>query len=610
MPARSLTSDDVRLRASAHDQDAPDGWVASARRHLARRYAAAHERAVDTGHGEDLERLISWCRVAIGASIVAAIAWGPESLHPPLAHELALAYAIYTGVIAFLFEARRLRMDPRWLHHADLGWATLLTAISGGQSSHAFFLFIFIIIGGGSRWGLVRTMADGAITLAVTCLVSVPALAGLTLWPFEIDQFLVRVASVLSCAVLFGALAERQLVLAGQASALASLVARIEGADRLGRAIREALESTLRLVVARQVFIVIEEIDTRRTVLWHARRQHDAVETAFVELSADERARWMTTLPEGVWGVYAQQKTSVPEDVPVSLALDIEGRTVDARCVVGHPLAGVWPWRSLMLLPLGQEGDWWGRLYVVDPDRRPFMDAWLRFLQTLSRQVGSLLMNRYLLSRLRTRIGSRERARVSLELHDSLVQSLVALEMRLDVLGRRPGGTAAPDEIRDIRTVLHNEILGVRDLMQRLQPIAADAKSLPDELHVLVERFARSTGIAARLEWVVPHLDITPRASQEIVRIVQEALINVRRHSGASTALVRVEADAGGWYLIVEDNGRGLPQTGRFVNGDPQLRKLAPHVIRERVAALGGTLTLVSSAAGLRLEMAFPPPTH
>jgi signal transduction histidine kinase len=210
----------------------------------------------------------------------------------------------------------------------------------------------------------------------------------------------------------------------------------------------------------------------------------------------------------------------------------------------------------------------------------------------------------------RSRIGSRERGRLSLELHDNLVQSLVALEMRLDVLERRGLAEYAVDvaEIKEIRAVLHNEILGVRDLMQRLKPVSVDIHRLPLELETILERFARSTGTAARLDWTVTTLDLPPRACREVVSVIQEALVNVRRHSGASQVRVRVESDAGGWGLIVDDNGHGLDVSGRFPHDHPEARRVGPRVIRERVTALGGTLTIVSSPAGLRLEMAFPPP--
>lgn len=581
-------------------------WLRSARRHLAHAYSGFHARSVDARHRDDIDRLLSWGRLVLGVTLVFAVSGGHEPTHPPIAHVLSAAYAIYAAVVVGVARLWPHRVQGQLLHYADLVWATLLTAVSGGMSSNAYPLFMFVIVSGGYRWGLARSLFDGALIVLVAVGLSVSAAAGMTPWPFEIDLAVMRMSYTVILAVLFGALAERQLVLAGQAAALASVVGRIERSPRLGTALREALDCTLQLLDATEAFLVVDEFDTRRTFLWHASRSGDVTDASYSELTPEARAAWLSPLPEEVCAGYARRKPGTAAvSVPVTLALDGQGRPVAAALAIAQPLAGAWPWRSLMFVPFGEREEGLGRLYVLDLDRRPFLDAWLRFLQTLARQLGPLLMSRYLLRRVRTRIGSRERARLSLELHDSLVQSLVALEMRLGVLARRAlAGDVA--EIDGIRAVLHNEILGVRDLMQELQPVMVDGRRLPLELQTILERFTRSTGTAARLDWAAPTLDLPPRACREVVRVIQEALVNVRRHSGASQVRVRVEADAEGWALIVEDNGHGLATGGRFPHGHPDAPRIGPRVIRQRVTALGGTLTVVSSPAGLRLEMAFP----
>jgi signal transduction histidine kinase len=99
---------------------------------------------------------------------------------------------------------------------------------------------------------------------------------------------------------------------------------------------------------------------------------------------------------------------------------------------------------------------------------------------------------------------------------------------------------------------------------------------------------------------------MTPRHCREVLRIVQEALVNVRRHSGATTVVVRVAADAWGWELVVHDNGHGFGFTGRMTHEDLIARDAGPRVIRERVRALDGFVAIDSSPTGARLEIAFP----
>lgn len=612
-PARANRDDATAGTVNATRSRRDLGWLASARRHLASSYSGMNVRRLDARHSHDIERLLALARVALGLSLMIAIDSGHEQMHPPIAHIAGAVFVAYAAAIAVLVWKKTSQLQARLLHLGDLGWATLLTAVSGGTSSHAYPFFVFVILAGGYRWGLARSLLDGAVIVVLACLLAAPAVFGLTPWAFEHDIFVMRVSYTAIVAVLLGALAERQLVLSGQAAALASVVAHIGRLPTLASAVREALDWTLRLLDAHQAFLVVEEFDTRRTFLWHARRDGGATEASYGELLPEDRAPWLPLLPDGVCAGYARRRPGSAAPVPVSLALDVEGNQRATPLTIDEPLAGAWPWQSLMFVAFGDREEGMGRLYVVDLDRRPFLDAWLRFLQAITRQLNPLLTSRYILRRVRARIGSRERQRVSLELHDSLVQSLVGLEMRLDVLVRHTpfgdaGCAACAEEIGEIRGVLHNEILGVRDLMQRLQPVVVDAPRLSQELQAVAERFTRATGIAVRLDWVVPTLDLSPQACREVVRIVQEALVNVRRHSGASHAVVRVEADASGWGLIVEDDGQGLAATGRFPHDHADAARLAPRVIRERVIALGGTLTLVSSPGGLRLEMAFPLP--
>jgi signal transduction histidine kinase len=106
----------------------------------------------------------------------------------------------------------------------------------------------------------------------------------------------------------------------------------------------------------------------------------------------------------------------------------------------------------------------------------------------------------YLLRRLRRRAGAAERARVARELHDGAVQSLIAVEMRLDVLRRQaetsPVGVSG--ELVRIQDLLREEVLKLRELMQRMKSIDVDDRTFLSVVTDTVERFQRETGISAR----------------------------------------------------------------------------------------------------------------
>jgi signal transduction histidine kinase len=259
------------------------------------------------------------------------------------------------------------------------------------------------------------------------------------------------------------------------------------------------------------------------------------------------------------------------------------------------------------MAPVSAPGFWRGQLYILDPTAHADPELRLRFLRTLVDQLVPAFLNLDLLRRLRVRAETFERQRISRELHDGPLQSLAALDMRLHVLGTR-AGQVAPDlvpELTELRELLHEEALELRELMERLRSARADAPGLQDALSGLVERFGRSRGVDARLDWSVGQLDLSPHQCGQVIRIIQEALVNARRYRGATRITARVEADASAWGLIVEDNGGGLGPNA-VLGGEPKhaLRN-GTRVIAQRVAGMGGTLDVRSTNAGTRIEMSF-----
>ena len=152
-----------------------------------------------------------------------------------------------------------------------------------------------------------------------------------------------------------------------------------------------------------------------------------------------------------------------------------------------------------------------GRIFLFDPNFRSGTEEELGFLQDLVRQITPAVYNLYLLRRLRSRAGAAERARLVRELHDGAVQSLIGVEMQVDVLRRHaPPQKSMTDELESIQGLLREEVLKLRELMQEMKSTEVDARRLPGYLRDTVQRFQRETGIAAQFvldgdEIALPH---------------------------------------------------------------------------------------------------------
>jgi signal transduction histidine kinase len=216
----------------------------------------------------------------------------------------------------------------------------------------------------------------------------------------------------------------------------------------------------------------------------------------------------------------------------------------------------------------------------------------------------------YLLRRLRSRIAAVERARMARELHDGVVQSLHGLAFRLYALRTAAGvDPKQREELLELQEMVQNETGVLRSLIQQLKPLDFDPRHLVEFLTTLIDRFRYDTGIAAKFVCDTSDLTLPSATCREIAGIVQEALANVLKHSGAERVLVRLDSRQADCILAIEDDGRGFEFSGRLSQVELEKMRRGPLVIRERVRAIGGELTIDSKPGqGTRLEIRFPQP--
>jgi two-component system, NarL family, sensor histidine kinase DegS len=122
-----------------------------------------------------------------------------------------------------------------------------------------------------------------------------------------------------------------------------------------------------------------------------------------------------------------------------------------------------------------------------------------------------------------------------------------------------------------------------------------------------VERFERETGISTRFVTDIEKLEMPGKVCREMLRIVQEGLVNVRKHSKARHALVRLSSSDSQWSLTLEDDGKGFPFSGRLTQEELDQMGKGPTIIKERVRLIEGALTVESNpGTGTRLEVKVP----
>jgi signal transduction histidine kinase len=199
-----------------------------------------------------------------------------------------------------------------------------------------------------------------------------------------------------------------------------------------------------------------------------------------------------------------------------------------------------------------------------------------------------------------------ERKRIAREIHDELGQNLLALKLDIVQLNERLGGRQTRFA-RRVSAALSNidaTLRSVRGIMNELRPAVLDL-GLAAALEWLVNDFRQRSNLHYELE--LPGegelAAIDSEASLVLFRIVQEALVNVLRHSRALQVAVRIEAGEDVVLLEVEDNGIGIAPSCRERPGSFGLIGM-----QERVDALHGSFTLndYEPGAGCRIAVRLP----
>jgi signal transduction histidine kinase len=509
------------------------------------------------------------------------------------------------------------------VHAGDILWPALISIFAEGPRAPFYLFFFFALAAAAYRWGVWETLGTAAAESSLLWIESFVLLhvhlgpGGTLPWPvlaglrvnvrefFEPQRLFMLSVYLMVMGVMLGYLAEQQKHLRAEKAVMNGILSRVRVEAGLNGTLQQIFHETISMYRASRLLVAAQEAHSHRLFVGEliAPSGGSPEEFHWLDSKPHDQKTYLDDFPGEV--CYASSE----RDTWKVLALDHDGKVVTPTDPLAiAQLREKQTFRSLIVLSFLFGEEWRGRVFLFDPSWRGEQQEELRFLLTLLRQVGPAVYNVYLMHRLRRRAHAAERARVARELHDGAVQSLIAVEMQVDVI-RRQAEANKPigSELGRIQGLLREEVLKLRELMQQMKAIDVDSQRLLGVLNDTVERFQRETGISARFVTDVEELDMPQRVCREMLRIVQEGLVNVRKHSGARHALVRLGSSSDRWNLVVEDDGKGFPFTGRLNQEQMEEMGRGPTIIKERVRLLAGQLTVESNPGqGTRLEVIVP----
>jgi PAS domain S-box-containing protein len=260
------------------------------------------------------------------------------------------------------------------------------------------------------------------------------------------------------------------------------------------------------------------------------------------------------------------------------------------------------PWQAAAFAPLRHRGAFVGVLTAIYREGEMPYVAETSFLRVLAAQAATAAVNARLMAAARGKVMLEERQRLARELHDSVSQSLYAIQlgatMARERLDKDPAGVAQPiDYVRRFAEASQAEM---RALIFELRPEAIETEGLVAALNRQIEAIRARHGSAVQtIASAEPELPL--EVKQALLRIAREALWNMVKHARARRVDVRLEADGDSVALEIADDGVGFDPNGGFP-GHLGLRSM-----HERAIGVGGSLQIVSARGrGTRVVVRVP----
>jgi len=544
-----------------------------------------------------LERQIVFARpIVVFLSLLASL-----QQNNPKGAQRTISFLIAYFVVALaVIGAERLLRKRGWHLPIVCDLLALLVLVYISPTSvPVWFPYLFLCWVSGLRWGLRAAIPlAGALALTMVLLTATKGEIG---W-MRVLAWVLLVGGTFAGGAALAMLADRSRHFASQNDFFSKITATLQVDQGLAESLRLLLDELTQAFDTETAVLAYRDADLERIFLWRLKR------------GESERL-----IPESV--PIARADGFLLDDMDATLCWNTlegpgkgfgwdrrDGRRLTSLPRLPGPTQQQLGVRSMITVAFEQSGHTAGRLYLINGNK-PFERPDLAWLERIARHIGPSLENIFLLRHIRARAIEGERSRISRDLHDGILQTLLSIEIQLDVLKRRVA--ASPDQVEaglgNLQQTVKNEGAELRHMVTDLRPLRVQSADLYDLMRGFAERFRNESPLALDLLIEPAELHAADRVCREIFQIYREALNNIKKHAKASHVVVKLTQDDSRIVLVVDDNGEGFSFAGKFTGDELDRLRLGPISIKERTRTVGGVLTVESNPGhGARLTVEVP----
>jgi signal transduction histidine kinase len=492
-------------------------------------------------------------------------------------------YTVYSAVI-FSFSVRHSDLIPsQYMHWFDMVWFLGLISLTGGANSIFFNFFFFAILVASFGWGY---KAGLRLTLTSAVLFTVVAVLTAAQWPiFELNRLLLRVMQLLILGFLISRWGGFKINLRNRLQLLKDVTVFSNPRFGIDRTINAILESLRAFYDADSALLLVLSKGGEGTYQMYRIRlgsQATGVSPPVIE----SEAAALLLLPSSNYAVIHRHNGR-----DRTLLFDVNTRQfLPGDPSVSDRVANALETTNYLSVPVHNRHGPIGRLYLSGGPHR-FDNSTMDFVLQLMDHVTPLIENIRLVDSLASDAAEQERQRIARDIHDSVIQPYVGLQLGIAALAQklRAGKTDVVDNVEELLDLTNQELIEMRRYVWGLQAGEERRDVLLPAIQRFVTRFASVTGIKVDVK-AAGKIQINDRLAAELFQIVTEGLSNVRRHALCDEARVELTCEAGRVLLRIK-NPRPEANGDLGFNGEDQPDKrtlFKPRSIAERTAMLGG----------------------